>query len=118
MYLTESIMNRAGETYSMLGVIPGNVKMQDKLAALGYREITGVSGNFLISEQEQAKGHEFHYSVYEGTHDTPAYFSKGRFRAQQEGYLKQNLVAGYTHFHFASNPQLVRNWLQTCLEVK
>lgn len=118
MYLTESITNRVGESYSMLGVIPGNVKMQDKLAALGYREITGVSGNFLISEQEQAKGHEFHYSVYEGTHDTPAYFSKGRFRAQQEGYLMQNLVAGYTHFHFASNPQLVRNWLQTCLEVK
>lgn len=118
MYLTESITNRVGESYSMLGVIPGNVKMQDKLAALGYREITGVSGNFLISEQEQAKGHEFHYSVYEGKHDTPAYFSKGRFRAQQEGYLKQKLVAGYTHFHFASNPQLVRNWLQTCLEVK
>lgn len=118
MYLTESITNRAGETYSMLGVIPGQVKMQDKLAALGYREITGVQGNFLISEQEHAKGHEFHYSVYEGTHDTPAYFSKGRFRAQQEGYLKGNVVAGYTHFHFASNPQLVRNWLQTCLEVK
>lgn len=118
MYLTESITNRVGETYSMLGVIPGNVKMQEKLAALGYREITGVTGNFLINEQEQAKGHEFHYSTYEGTPDTPAYFSKGRFRAQQEGYLKQNLVAGYTHFHFASNPQLVRNWLQTCLEVK
>ncbi len=40
--------------------------MQDKLAALGYREITGVKGNFLIHDDEQAKGHEFHYSTYEG----------------------------------------------------
>lgn len=118
MYLTQSITNRAGETYEMLGVIEGHIKMQEKLAALGYREITGVTGNFLINENEHAKGHEFHYSTYEGNHQTPAYFSKGRFRAQHEGYLRNNLVAGYTHFHFASNPKLVQNWLEKCLEEK
>ncbi len=117
MYLTEEIVNRQGQVFPMLGVIPGRVSMQDKLAALGYREITGVRGNFLINEEEQAKGHEFHYSTYEGEHTSPAYFSKGRFRAQQEGYLHKNIVAGYTHFHFASNPQLVKNWLTACLEV-
>ncbi|SES35141.1 cobyrinate a,c-diamide synthase [Psychrobacillus sp. OK032] len=116
MYLTESITNRAGQTYEMLGVIQGHIKMQDKLAALGYREITGVKGNFLIHADERAKGHEFHYSTYEGDHQTPAYFSKGRLKAQQEGYLHGNLVAGYTHFHFASNPNLVQNWLNKCLE--
>ncbi len=115
MYLTEEIWNRQGESFQMLGVIPGKVKMQDKLAALGYREITGVAGNFLIGKEELAKGHEFHYSTYEGEPHSPAYFSKGRFRAQQEGYLKENLVAGYTHFHFASNPQLVSNWLNACM---
>lgn len=118
MYLTEEIFNREGKGYKMLGVIPGIVRMQDKLAALGYREINGVEGNFLIGEQELAKGHEFHYSVYEGNHETPAYFTKGRFGAKQEGYSQKNLVAGYTHFHFASNPQLVKNWLAACLEVR
>ncbi|MEH7332165.1 cobyrinate a,c-diamide synthase [Neobacillus drentensis] len=117
MYLTEEIVNRQGQVFPMLGIIPGRVRMQDKLAALGYREITGVPGNFLINAEEQAKGHEFHYSTYEGEHTSPAYFSKGRFRAQQEGYLHKNIVAGYTHFHFASNPQLVKNWLTACLEV-
>ncbi|MEK4148722.1 cobyrinate a,c-diamide synthase [Robertmurraya sp. FSL W8-0741] len=111
MYLTEEIINRSGEPYSMVGVIPGRVRMQEKLAALGYREITGLAGNFLIGEGETAKGHEFHYSQYEGKYTTPAYFNKGRFRARQEGYLYKNLVAGYTHFHFASNPKLVENWL-------
>ena len=116
MYLTEEIVNRQGQVFPMLGVIPGRVTMQEKLAALGYREITGVAGNFLIGEEEQAKGHEFHYSTYEGEYTFPAYFSKGRFGAKQEGYLQHNLVAGYTHFHFASNPQLVKNWLTVCLE--
>ncbi|KON88087.1 cobyrinic acid a,c-diamide synthase [Sporosarcina globispora] len=117
MYLTEEIVDRQGQVFPMIGVISGRVRMQDKLAALGYREITGVPGNFLINDGEQAKGHEFHYSAYEGEHSSPAYFSKGRFRAQLEGYLTENLVAGYTHFHFASNPQLVKKWLTACLEV-
>ncbi|MCP3742042.1 cobyrinate a,c-diamide synthase [Rossellomorea sp. BNER] len=117
MYLTKEIVNRQGQVFPMLGVVPGRVRMQDKLAALGYREITGVPGNFLINENEQTKGHEFHYSTYEGEHTSPAYFSKGRFRARQEGYLAENLVAGYAHFHFASYPQLVKNWLTACLEV-
>ncbi|MBG9447444.1 cobyrinate a,c-diamide synthase [Cytobacillus firmus] len=116
MYLTEEIVDRKGQAFPMIGVIPGRVRMQDKLAALGYREITGVSGNFLMNEGEQAKGHEFHYSAYEGEHSSPAYFCKGRFRSQKEGYLTENLAAGYTHFHFASNPQLVKNWLAACLE--
>ncbi|PID22183.1 cobyrinic acid a,c-diamide synthase [Sporosarcina sp. P3] len=116
MYLTEEIIDRQERKFPMLGVIPGRVLMQDKRAALGYREITGVTGNFLIDEETQAKGHEFHYSKYEGEHTSPAYFSKSRFRVQQEGYLHKNLVAGFTQFHFASNPQLVRNWLKACLE--
>lgn len=116
MYLTEEIVDRQAQAFRMLGVIPGRVLMQDKRAALGYREITGMPGNFLIGEEEQAKGHEFHYSKYEGEHTMPAYFSKGRFRAQQEGYLHKNLIAGFTQFHFASNPQLVENWLKACLE--
>lgn len=118
MYLTEAITNSQGERHEMLGVIPGEVAMQTKLAALGYREIFGTTSNFLIGQDEQAKGHEFHYSSYSGTHETPAYETKGRFGNKQEGYQNGNLVAGYTHFHFVSNPKLVDNWLTACKKVK
>lgn len=118
MYLTNAITTRAGETFPMLGVVNGQVKMQEKLAALGYREITGVTGNFLIGEGETAKGHEFHYSTFEGDVVTPAYMTKGRFKSTAEGCLMDNVVAGYTHFHFASNPQLVKNWLTACKEIQ
>lgn len=115
MYLTESITNTEGQEYPMVGLIPGKVTMQKKLAALGYREIFGTEGNFLITPELQAKGHEFHYSTYEREEGSPhAYETKGRFGKKQEGYLKGNLVAGYTHFHFASNPELVRRWIQAC----
>ncbi|MEB2282060.1 cobyrinate a,c-diamide synthase [Lysinibacillus xylanilyticus] len=118
MYLTEAITDSNGDRYDMVGVIPGEVAMQAKLAALGYREIFGTPNNFLIGTDEEAKGHEFHYSKYSGSHNTPAYETKGRFGNKQEGYQARNLVAGYTHFHFVSNPKLVDNWLTACKKVK
>ncbi|WP_071396466.1 cobyrinate a,c-diamide synthase [Bacillus tuaregi] len=119
MYLTQSIVLTTGVEYSMAGLIPGRVKMQKKLAALGYREIIGRKENFLIGEDQQAKGHEFHYSTYENEEDHPyAYVTKGRFGAKQEGTLQENLVAGYTHFHFASNTALAEHWVQACVRYK
>ena len=46
MYLTESIETTEKKKYEMVGVIPGSVQMQSKLAALGYREISGHSFQF------------------------------------------------------------------------
>lgn len=118
MFLTEAIVNTSGECFDMVGAIPGYVKMQTKMAALGYREICGTEGNFLISLGEEAKGHEYHYSTYEGELLQPAYETTGMFGTKLEGYQKGRLVAGYTHFHFVSNPKLVDNWLNECRRVK
>ncbi|MBB6443942.1 cobyrinate a,c-diamide synthase [Bacillus benzoevorans] len=116
MYLTELIIDTNGEEYPMAGLIPGHVKMQKKLAALGYREIIGRKDNFLIGEGMQAKGHEFHYSTFESPEELPyAYETKGRAGFKEEGYLTESLTAGYTHFHFASNPQLAKRWIETCI---
>lgn len=119
MYLTESIVNTSGEEFPMAGLIPGSVKMQTKLAALGYREIFGMEGNFILGSGQQAKGHEFHYSKFESrAAASPAYETASRFGKKAEGYLMSNLVAGYTHFHFASNPELAEQWVKACVEYK
>ncbi|MBK5502107.1 cobyrinate a,c-diamide synthase [Peribacillus sp. TH14] len=119
MFLSKSIETTSREMYPMAGLIPGRIKMQKKLAALGYREITGTESNFLIKDCEQAKGHEFHYSTFESDDVLPhAYEAKGRFGSKKEGCIIGNLVAGYTHFHFASNPKLVENWIGACLKQK
>lgn len=120
MYLTESLVTTDGMTYPMVGVIPGQVRMQTKRAALGYREVTGLAGNFLLTDAEQARGHEFHYSVYEVPQASsrepisPAYETKGLRGVKQEGYIDHQLVAGYTHLHFASNPKLAERFVQAC----
>ncbi|TYP71328.1 cobyrinate a,c-diamide synthase [Paenibacillus methanolicus] len=125
MYLTEAITDTEGRRYPMAGVLPGEVRMQRKLAALGYRELTGTAVNALLGEGGQAKGHEFHYSVYEppageaeagdpSNAPQPAYLSKGMRGAKPDGMARGNLVAGYAHLHFASNPSLAGKWLDLC----
>jgi cobyrinic acid a,c-diamide synthase len=117
MYLTKSIETTEQNVYNMTGVIPGSVKMQTRLAALGYREITGEPGNFLLPENERARGHEFHYSTFESDGDIQyAYGTTGMRGSKVEGYMNHNLIAGYTHFHFASCPGLVQNWIKKCKE--
>ncbi|WP_416828824.1 cobyrinate a,c-diamide synthase [Ectobacillus polymachus] len=117
MFLTEAIETTDGESYEMVGVIPGTVTMQTKLAALGYREVTG--SNFLLAGNLQAKGHEFHYSTFHPKAEVPyAYETKGMRGLKQEGFQKGNLITGYTHFHFGSCPQMAINWITQCKEWK
>ncbi|MEW9053183.1 MAG: cobyrinate a,c-diamide synthase [Neobacillus sp.] len=119
MYLTESIETTEKKKYQMIGVIPGYVQMQTYLAALGYREISGLNDNYILQNQH-ARGHEFHYSSFlPNEEDLPhAYETKGMRGMNKEGYLQHHLVAGYTHFHFGSCPALVENWIEKCLEYK
>ncbi|PLT33185.1 cobyrinate a,c-diamide synthase [Bacillus sp. V5-8f] len=119
MYLTDEIETTDGNKHEMVGIIPGKVTMQTKLAALGYREITGEKGNYLLQGDIEAKGHEFHYSTFHPQSEVQhAYKTKGMRGIKEEGYMKGNLIAGYTHFHFGSCPQMVENWVKKCKEFK
>lgn len=119
MYLTNSITTTDGQLYEMIGLIPGESTMQTNRAALGYREIKGTKDNFLFGPNDQVKGHEFHYSTFKATSSgQTAYETKGRSGVKQEGYASNNLVAGYTHLHFASNPKVAEQWVQACSTYK
>lgn len=119
MYLTESIETTEQKTYQMMGIIPGKIKMHSYLQALGYREISGLNDNFILTDQI-GRGHEFHYSSFLANENelSHAYETKGLRGVNKEGYLKYNLVAGYTHLHFGSNPKIVENWIRKCIEYR
>ncbi|WP_102335292.1 cobyrinate a,c-diamide synthase [Salimicrobium jeotgali] len=115
MYLTDSIETTDGETHPMTGVIPGKIRMQENLAAIGYREVRGRSGNFLL-EDLVVKGHEFHYAVFHpGEEQVPAaYHTEDTGGAGDAGYLMYNAVAGFPHFHFGSCPGVAEKWVEKC----
>lgn len=121
MYLTESLTDRQGETHPMAGVVPASVAMQSRLAALGYREVTATRDTLLLPTGERARGHEFHYSTvtYHEPENWPfAYETEGLRGRKLEGYAQANVLAGYTHLHFASNPSIAKRFVAACKRYK
>ncbi|MFC7393934.1 cobyrinate a,c-diamide synthase [Scopulibacillus cellulosilyticus] len=117
MFLAESITTTAGKTYPMTGVIPGDIKMQDRLTAIGYRDVTALKSTILLEKGETARGHEFHYSSFYQNGDMQhVYEIKGIGGVKEEGCYFPNVVAGYTHLHFASNPNMPKRWVEACAE--
>lgn len=116
MYLTESIKDKHGVNHALVGAIPAKIEMQTTLAALGYREVTALTDNLLLQAGHSARGHEFHYSKAAFEHETwPfAYETKGLRGLNQDGFAQGNILAAYTHLHFASNPAMVERFLQAC----
>lgn len=121
MFLAEELVDGQGQSHPMVGIIPARVAMQERIAGFGYREVTSPADNWLLCGNAVARGHEFHYSTIEFRAPyQPAYHVLGPDLAKRlnpattEGYLKANVVAGYTHLHFASNPTIARNFVLAC----
>jgi len=117
MYLTEALTDLQGHSHKMVGLIPARVTMQKRLSNFGYREVTGVHGNWLLSSNQTARGHEFHYSSIEYRLPAPsAYETTGTHQPspQREGYMIGNVIAGYTHMHFGSNPNMAKQFVEQC----
>lgn len=118
MYLTESLVDLDGVSHRMAGLVPGETRMQPKLAALGYRLVEGQPENFLLPAGA-TRGHEFHWSTWEipQAKVSSAWIVRSRRNPAQSspaGYARRNLVASYLHLHFAGNQNLARNFVAAC----
>ncbi|HEY8341396.1 MAG TPA: cobyrinate a,c-diamide synthase, partial [Calditerricola sp.] len=119
LYLCRAVTTTDGQTHEMVGLIPARARMQERLAALGYREVRAEHDTPLLAAGETARGHAFHYSVLEPDPDAAdawpyAYCVHSRFGERREGYAAGAVLAGYTHLHFASNPRMAARWVAAC----
>jgi len=115
MYLCQSIVDRAGHSHAMLGLLPGRALMQDKLQALGYVEVTTRAASPLGAAGTRYRGHQFRYSRFEGPAPTQlALHSKRHPEPQPEGHGAGSLLGTYVHGHWASNPAIARNFVDAC----
>ena len=121
MYLMEAIRDFDGKAHDMVGLFPGEAVMQRSGLVMGYRELEVTTPCVLGSPGLRARGHEFHYSCLKN-HPSLEYAcmvtdAMGR-RKGQDGLVRGNVLALYTHLHFASQPQLARSLLACARESK
>ena len=132
MYLMSSLETVAGENYPLVGHFPWACRMETRRQALGYREVCSLVSSCLGPAGLQARGHVFHYSsaaeplldfesVPEAAPNVTArpvrLFSAANAVARPMpplGVLSGSVAAAYAHLHFASNPDLSHNFVETC----
>jgi cobyrinic acid a,c-diamide synthase len=103
MYLSRQISYR-GKTHAMVGAIPGDVLMHNKPVGRGYVHLAEESNHPWHSMSEPLKNiraHEFHYSSLANLPSDAKFayrVTRGHgIDGKHDGYLKNNLLASYTH---------------------
>jgi cobyrinic acid a,c-diamide synthase len=116
MYLAQKLRDFAGTAYPMAGVFAGTAVMHKRRRALGYVEVTGAKGNFLLPPGEACRGHEFHWSDMENTCGATLYEKVPL--GEPAGEQVQTCVGSYIHLHFLSNPNVAKRFVEACIRYR
>lgn len=99
MALFETLGDVEGNEHRLAGLLPGQVRMQKRLAGLGMQEVELPEGRL--------RGHAFHYSKTETMLEPIATSMRPDGRTGEAVYRRQRLTASYMHLYFPSNPEAV-----------
>ncbi len=114
MYLHESMEDMQGNAYPMVGVIPGTAYKTPKLVRFGYITLEARKNTVLGKAGITCKGHEFHY--FDSTGNGSDFIAKKPLskRSWECIHGNEKSIAGFPHFYYYSNPQMIVHYLQTC----
>jgi cobyrinic acid a,c-diamide synthase len=119
MALTQGLIDREGRHWPMAGLVPGVVRMSDKLAALGYRHAAALRPNLLTDAGDELRGHEFRYSTWvcdaPPAGDDIAWRVRGtraEAPADSGGFMRGNLLASYVHIHFGQRAGIATRFVE------
>jgi len=111
MYLATNLVGTGVRAWEMVGVLPGEVRMERGLRHFGYVSASVERATFLVEKGETLRGHEFHYSSWSAAGgDASVYRVRrpSRNEERREGHGADRLHASYVHLHFASAPAVAR----------
>lgn len=118
LYLHDELETKEHKIYPMAGIIHGRAYPTERLLRFGYIEAFSREDAAFLKKGESIRGHEFHYwdSTNNGT----------RMEARKPGGRKSwdcvhaegNLLAGFPHFYYPSNPVLPGRFVEACERFK
>ena len=118
MYLLDELIGLNGCSHKMCGVLKGSSRMETKRQGLGYINVKANYDNILCRKNDSFRAHEFHYSSLLNLPSDTSYAyevsKKDGAPSKHDGICTDNVLASYTHVHFAGSPALAINFLNSC----
>ena len=97
--LATTLIDTDDQSHPLMGILPGTVQMQKKLAALGMQSLALPSG--------QLGGHTFHYSTFDCPLNPITHTQDAHQKQSEAVYGVNRLTATYFHAYFPSAPAAV-----------
>lgn len=109
MYLTQSLEDKQGKAYDMVGAIPTQSIKKDRLMRFGYINLEGKAFDTSFRE---IKAHEFHY--YDTKQNGTAFFAKkaGREDGWSCIHANETQMIGFAHCYYYGNLELPFQFLK------
>lgn len=97
LYLLDGLTDKAGTRGAMLGLLPGEARLQPRLTALALQTVELPEGRL--------RGHTYHHSALETSLQPLAVGECPNYKRTAEAVYRQGrLTASYIHFYLPSDP--------------
>lgn len=119
MYLQETLIDQEGQAYPMVGALEGSCRMSDRLVHFGYSILRPKETEALyLQAGHRIRAHEFHY--YQSTQNGDACIAQKPIGTRSwEGMVcKGNVMAGFSHLYYPSDPDFVQAFIDRCREYR
>lgn len=114
MYLQQELEDMTNTYHKMVGAISGKAYKTEKLKRFGYMDLHANTDSILGDSRTTMKGHEFHYWDCENPGNGFTAKKPLRDISYDCIVVEKNLVAGFPHFYYYSNPKAVDEYLYSC----
>ena len=103
LYLLDGLSDKAGQRGEMLGLLPGEARLQPRLTALALQAVDLPEGRL--------RGHTYHHSTLDCAQPPLARGECPNGRGAAEAVYRQGrLTASYIHFYMPSDPRAAATW--------
>ncbi|PZP24161.1 cobyrinate a,c-diamide synthase [Pseudomonas kuykendallii] len=103
LYLLDGLSDKAGQRGEMLGLLPGEARLQPRLSALALQAVDLPEGRL--------RGHTYHHSTLDCAQPPLARGECPNGRGAAEAvYRLGRLTASYIHFYMPSDPRAAAAW--------
>jgi len=104
LYLGQNLADTEGQSWPMVGILPGEAKDAGRLVRFGYAELSADADSMLFRAGESFPIHEFHH--WDSTDNGAALAAKKPVGGAEWrcGFVNEHFYAGFPHLYWAGTP--------------